>query len=60
MNQYVKAIIVGHSSDDDDKSVQLFMRNGADFFELKPTNFKRMKIFLEKNIDRKDILDISI
>ncbi len=60
MNKYVKAIIVGHSSDDDDESIQLFMRNGADFYELKPTTFKRMKIFLEKNIDSKDILDISI
>ena len=35
------------------------MKNGADFFELKPTNFKRMKVFLEKNIDKKDILNIS-
>ena len=53
---FVNTIIVGHSGDDEYHIIQLFLKSGAEFFECKPTNFKRMKKFFEDNIDNKDIL----
>ena len=52
-------MIIGHSSDDDTYVIDEFLRCGANIFELKPTNFKRMKIILEQNIDSKNVLNNS-
>jgi response regulator of citrate/malate metabolism len=58
-SNYVNTFIIGHSSDDDSFVIDEFLKCGADIFELKPTNFKRMKIILEQNIDSKNILNNS-
>ena len=49
MNQnYIKPVIVGHSSDDSKDIIDAFLSAGADFFEKKPANLKNFKKLLNK------------
>jgi hypothetical protein len=33
---YIKSLIVGHSSDDDAETIEILINSGADCFERKP------------------------